>query len=87
MAKTDEVNHPEIMENVSTVFGEDPELGIEFIKVFLKEEGNGMKVQVIHKQGIENKLPKEFIAYVMNNIGNFMVHAIKALKEANEQSE
>lgn len=75
---------PEKVENTETSFDEDSDLGVEFVKIYLKEQGKGMKVQVIHKQGIEKILPQNFIDYVMNNIGNFMIHAISELQKATE---
>lgn len=72
---------PIIVENTDINFDDDDQLGVEFIKVYIKDtnDGTGFGVNLIHKPGIEEKLPQEFINYCMNNIGKFMLDATKQL--------
>jgi len=79
--ETPQVIEPELVENTSVEFKDDDQLGVEFIKIFIKDtkEGKGFDVKLVHKPGIEENLPHEFISYVMSNVGKFMMHAVHEL--------
>ena len=79
--QSEPVIEPELVENTSVEFKDDEKLGVEFVKIFIRDtdNGKGFDVKLVHKPGIEENLPHEFISYVMSNIGKFMIHAVHEL--------
>ncbi len=65
---------------------DNPSLGNEVLKIYMGEITNkGMGFKVISKPGLEKILPPEYVAYICQNVGRFMVDSIKFLSANNEK--
>lgn len=59
---------------------DNPKLGSEMLKIYMGNiTDKGMGFKIITRPELEKVLPPEYISYVCQNIGRFMVDSVKFL--------
>jgi len=56
-------------------------LGSEILRVYMgaNEDGKGINFKVISRPKLETELPSDYVSYVCQSIGRFMVDSVKHL--------
>lgn len=64
---------------------DNPKLGSEMLKIYVKNITNkGMEFKIITRPELEKVFPPEYVSYVCQNIGRFMVDSVKFLSNADK---